>query len=332
MQGTALENGLATDWYIDERSDPEKATYAAAKYLKTLHGIFDGDWHLALAAYNGGPGRLQRAIRTSGRDDFWKLSASTRYLPRETRDYVPLILAAVIVAKNPVQYGLTITPNPMPQWEDVLVNGPVDLRRIAEFAGVTVDLIQDLNPELRRWTTPVRETEYKVKVPEGTAEMVSAALGSMPPGSLASFDHHTVKKGETLASIAKRLKVTRADLAAANYLSTRAKLQTGQQLIVPRAPATVMAAAERPLPAVATDSARRQPDAVLASNSAPVRTPAASPAKLVHRVQRGDTLTSIAKRYDTTVAALREWNRLTGSVIQVGQRLTVYVLRAVATN
>ena len=109
MKPTAQDHGLKTDWYIDERSDPEKATVAAAKYLKTLHRMFDGDWHLVLAAYNGGLGRLQRAMRSSGADDFWSLAESPRHLPRETREYVPLILAAIIVAKNPAQYGFEYT-------------------------------------------------------------------------------------------------------------------------------------------------------------------------------------------------------------------------------
>ena len=108
MKPTARDHGLKTDWYIDERSDPEKATVAAAKYLKTLYRLFDGDWHLVLAAYNGGLGRLQRAMRSSGADDFWSLAASPRHLPRETREYVPLILAAIIVAKNPAQYRLRV--------------------------------------------------------------------------------------------------------------------------------------------------------------------------------------------------------------------------------
>ena len=108
MKPTAQDHGLKTDWYIDERSDPEKATVAAAKYLKTLYRLFDGDWHLVLAAYNGGLGRLQRAMRSSGADDFWSLAESPRHLPRETREYVPLILAAIIVAKNPAQYGFEI--------------------------------------------------------------------------------------------------------------------------------------------------------------------------------------------------------------------------------
>ena len=107
MRGTALENGLRADWYLDERADPTKATQAAAKYLKTLYGMFE-DWHLAMASYNGGPGRVKRALTRSRKIDFWSLSATTRYLPRETRDYVPMILAAVIIAKNPAQYGFEI--------------------------------------------------------------------------------------------------------------------------------------------------------------------------------------------------------------------------------
>ncbi len=108
MRPTAMENGLKHDWYVDERSDPHKATRAAAKYLKTLGRMFDGDWHLALASYNGGPGRVQRAMKRYGRDDFWSLSSNPRWLPRETREYVPMILAAVIIARNPAQYGFTV--------------------------------------------------------------------------------------------------------------------------------------------------------------------------------------------------------------------------------
>ena len=108
MRGTALENGLRHDWYVDERSDPEKATLAAAKYLKTLRGMFDGDWHLALASYNGGPGRVQRAMQRSGVQEFWSLAETPRYLPRETREYVPMILAAIVIARNPAQYGFDV--------------------------------------------------------------------------------------------------------------------------------------------------------------------------------------------------------------------------------
>ena len=243
MRGTALENGLRHDWYIDERADPEKATRAAAKYLKTLYSMF-GDWHLALASYNGGPGRVQRAMKRSGRDDFWKLSATSRYLPRETRDYVPLILAAIIIARNPSQYEMDVTPIEAPLFETVTVAGAVDIRRVAEWAGASVQDIQDLNPELRRWTTPIRATEYELKVPMGAAEVINTRLTEQGGDDLAPLSHYTVKKDETLPSIAKKLGVSRSDLAEANYLSTKSKLQTGQQLIIPRAPTLLAARTE----------------------------------------------------------------------------------------
>jgi membrane-bound lytic murein transglycosylase D len=338
MRGTALENGLEHDWYIDERSDPEKATRAAAKYLKTLHKMF-GDWHLALASYNGGPGRVQRAMKRSGKDDFWTLSSTKRFLPRETRDYVPLILAAVIIAKNPTQYGMNLAPLDMPIYETVTLPAAVDLRRIAEWSGAPVQDIQDLNPELRRWTTPVRANDYSLKVPAGTADLIRAGLLSASADALAPLNHHVVKKGETLATIAKKLKVNRADLAEANYLSTRAKLTAGQQLIIPRAPATLLALnPENPAPALETlpTETRPTPDAALAVNVAPARpTPPpveVAPTRVVHRVKRGETLFSIAKRYGTTVALVRQWNRLRGSAIQAGQRLTILRDRSVATN
>ena len=337
MRGTALENGLKHDWYIDERSDPEKATRAAAKYLKTLYGMFD-DWHLALASYNGGPGRVQRAMKRSGRDDFWELSASRRYLPRETRDYVPLILAAVIIARNPSQYGMNIVPIDSPAYETVTLASAVDLRRVAEWAGTPVQTIQELNPELRRWTTPLRATDYELKVPEGTAEVISARMQEVAADDLAPLNRHTVKKGETLLSIAKKLKVSRADLAEANYLSPRATLKTGQQLIIPRAPTLLLAAnTATTSPVVETSalaSATAVPDAVpakAASRPAPRRVDSA-PERVIHRVRRGDTLFSIAKRYDTTVQELKEWNRLRSSAIKVGQRLTVVRDGGPATN
>src|SRR5688572_30265475 len=332
MSGTGLENGLEHDWYIDERADPEKATVAAAKYLTTLYKMF-GDWHLALASYNGGPGRVQRAMKRSGRKDFWKLSASSRYLPRETRDYVPLILAAIIVAKNPVQYGLSISEPEVMRSERIAVYSPVDLRKVAEWAGVSIEVIQELNPELRRWTTPARATDYELNVPEGTGSIVLAAMAAMEPEELASFNRYTVKKGETISTIAKKLKVNRTDLAEANYLTTKAKLGAGQLLIIPRAPTTLLAARTE-TPAPVTES--RSVDGVVASNVRPPAVENASAAsgvtKISHRVKRGETLLSIARLYKTTVAALKQTNRITGSAIKAGQRLTVLRTATVATN
>ena len=331
MRGTALENGLQHDWYIDERAEPEKATRAAAKYLKTLYATF-GDWHLALASYNGGPGRVQTAIKRSGSHDFWKLSASRRYLPRETRDYVPLILAAVIVARNPAQYGMEIVPDvDEPKFESVMLPVAVDLRRVAEWVGTTVQTIQDLNPELRRWTTPARATNYELKVPEGTADLVRAKLTDAGP-DVTNLTWHTVRSGETLLSIARKLGVSRADLAEANYLSVRSRVTAGQQLIIPRAPTLLLAArTDNTVPAVET----RPVDAVVATNTtipAVVPTAAASTpqTKLVYRVKRGDTLASIARLYETTVASLKKWNGLRNNTVLVGQRLTILSTRSAA--
>lgn len=328
MRGTALENGLRHDWYIDERAEPEKATRAAAKYLKTLHEMFDGDWHLALASYNGGPGRVQRAVKRSGRTDFWKLAASSAYLPRETRNYVPLILAAIVIARNPAMYGFEIEPAPPIQYETVTLSAAVDLRRIAEWLGVPVQSVQALNPELRRWTTPVRATDYELKVPPGTAEIVRARLEQADPGELAPLNWHTVKKGETLLSIAKKLKVSRLDLAEANYLSSRAALKAGQRLIIPRAPALLVAARpENPPPAVEPAA---EPGVVAVSTTASTAAPQA--ASISYRVKRGDTLSSIARLYRTSVASLKAWNRLRSNSIRVGQRLTIFTNRATATS
>jgi membrane-bound lytic murein transglycosylase D len=329
MRGTGLEMGLKHDWYIDERADAEKSTRAAAKYLKSLNKMFDGDWHLALASYNGGPGRVQRAVSRSGRTDFWKLSANSRFLPRETRDYVPLILAAMIIARNPAQYGMNITPWEEQEYEVVQVAKAVDIRRVAEWVDIPVQTIQELNPELRRWTTPVRATDYELKVPMGTADMLRERLSEADPTDLATLNRHSVKKGETLASIAKRLKVSRADLAEANYLTIRSKVRPGQQLIIPRAPTLLLATrTENPAPVVEARSA----DVVTVSNAQAPQVEQSAQSKLIHRVKRGDTLSSIARLYRTTVSSLRRWNRISGNAIQIGQRLTVFTNQPTATN
>ncbi len=324
MRPTAIENGLRHDWYIDERQDPEKSTHAAARYLKTLQSMFDGDWHLALAAYNGGPGRVRRAMKQSGLTDFWKLSAARRrYLPRETREYVPMILAAVIIARNPAQYGFT-PPDPAsaPAVEAVTVTGPVDLRRVAEWIEEPVTTVEQLNPELRRWTTPLRADGYVLRVPAGAAARLQARLDQTPPAERGALNWHTVRRGETMTTIARKLGVRRADLAEANYLTIRSPLRTGQKLVVPRPPAVLMASRpDRPAPAVATGADRVERASLTASN----RSGTTGTVRHVYRVRRGDTLSKIARTYKTTVSELKQWNRLRSSRINPGQRLTIYL-------
>jgi membrane-bound lytic murein transglycosylase D len=317
MKATARENGLHHDWYIDERSDPEKATIAAAKYLKTLHKLFNGDWNLVLAAYNGGLGRVQRAVKRSGKEDFWELSASSKYLPRETREYVPLILAAIIVAKNPAQYGFDIVAHDPISYDKVSVPRAIDLRRVAEWTGTSIDEIQALNPQLRRWTTPVKYPTFELKVPTGTGDQFQARLADAGPGDMTALKWYTVRSGESLAGIARKLKVSRADLAEANSLSVKSRVRSGQERIIPRAPATLLASrTERAAPA---EVASRALSGAATVTEAPTRTQ--SP--IVYRVKRGDTLSSIAQLFDTTVARIKSLNKLRGNAIIIGSRLKI---------
>ncbi|MGE0866416.1 MAG: LysM peptidoglycan-binding domain-containing protein [Vicinamibacterales bacterium] len=315
MRGTALENGLKADWYLDERADAEKATLAAAKYLKTLHKTFE-DWHLAMASYNGGPGRVKRALTRSRKNDFWQLSATSRYLPRETREYVPMILAAVIIAKNPAQYGFDVVPMVPTATETVIAPPALDLRRVAEWAAVPIDDIQKLNPEYRRWTTPVKAGEYTIRVPEGTAERVREGLAASSPNQLNALQWHTVKRGETLATIARKLRVNRTDLAEANYLKVNSRVKTGAKLLIPRMPSSALLA--RASSAELADAAAATVADVLAETVA-----VADPAERIYRVRKGDTLSAIARRTGATVAQLKSWNKMRGTRLNIGDRLIV---------
>ena len=321
MRATAVEQGLKHDWYVDERSDPEKATLAAAKYLKSLYKMFNGDWHLVLAAYNGGLGRLQRAMKNARTEDFWQLSESSRFLPKETREYVPLILAAIVVAKNPVQYGFNVLPAAPVEYEKVLVPRAIDLRRVAEWTGQTIDEVQELNPELRRWTTPLATPNYEIKVPAGTASMFASRLATASPDQLASLKFYTVRRGESIATIARKLSVSRTDLAEANKLSIRSPVRTGQELLIPRAPTGLLAASAS---APAPDSVPSRAISASATVSPSRREPSAT---LMYQVKRGDTLSSIARLFNTSVAKIRSWNRLNDNHIVPGDRLKILASR-----
>ena len=329
MRGTALENGLSADWYLDERADPTKATQAAAKYLKTLHGMFE-DWHLAMASYNGGPGRVKRALTRSRKNDFWQLTSTTKFLPRETRDYVPMILAAIIIAKNPSQYGFDIVPVVPTLTETVIVPPALDLRRVAEWAEVPMDDIQALNPEFRRWTTPVKKGEYAIKVPQGTADRVREGLASAEPGQLNAMQFHTVKRGETIASIAKKLGVNRTDLAEANYLRTSSRVTAGARLIIPRMPSAALLARassgelEKAAETIVAD--------VLAQTTEETKSPVTPSRARTYKVRSGDTLSAIARKTGTTITQLKSWNKLRTTNLKVGTQLLIQSPRAVNTQ
>jgi membrane-bound lytic murein transglycosylase D len=250
------------------------------------------------------------------------MSASTRYLPRETREYVPMILAAIIIARNPAQYGFEITPQPPVAYETVQVPRAVDLRRVAEWTGASIDDIQTLNPELRRWTTPVRYPDYAVKVPVGTADVLRERLASAPESEWSALQFYTARRGDTMAVVSRRFGVSRTDLAGANGLSTKARLRPGQQLLIPRAPAPLLARSlERPEPQADVVRASRDLGGAAISSAA---TEPEAVKRITYRVKRGDTLFSIARLYETTVDALKQWNRLRSSRIAPGDRLTIY--------
>ncbi len=328
VAATGKLHGLRTDWYVDERSDPEKATVAAAKYLEELRDAFKGDWHLAMASYNTGPGYVLQAIRRKGVADFWALAEKGRYLVRETREYVPMILAAIVVGRNPSQYGFSFEPVAQPQYDVVKVTGPVDLRRVAEWTQSTVDIIRELNPELRRLTTPVGATGYPegypLHVPIGSGDALQVKLAEAAPEELTTLQWYTVKRGESLTSIANKLVVRRADLAEANYLTLKSAVAPGRKLVVPRAP-TALLAAQPARPAAGTDAR----PAVATSQAAPSESVASSgePQPTTYVVKRGDTLFSIAATFRTTVESLKSLNRLRGDLIAPGDKLTVMAFR-----
>ncbi len=296
MLGTAREHDLDQTWFVDERGDPEKATVAAARYLKSLNQTFDGDWHFALASYNAGPARLQGAIRRSKKTDFWAIASTSRYLPRETREYVPMILAAIVIARNPELYGFRVGAAAPLVYETVAIPDAVALTTVAEWAEVSVETLRALNPELRRNMTPT--SNHDLKVPVGTAPTIQAKLAIHT--DFIKFRFHTVKTGETLNAIARKYGFTTKQLREANDLRT-SRVARNQPLMIPL----------RPVTALSTASAAR-----------PAAAPASS-ATSTYRVRQGDTLYSIARQFDTTVDDIKKLNRLASDRIKIGDRLTV---------
>jgi membrane-bound lytic murein transglycosylase D len=293
---TGRRYGLTVDGWLDERSDPDKATRAAAEYLKDLHDLF-GDWNLALAGYNAGEGKVQRAIARYKTDDFWKLR-KTRGLRRETKNYVPLIHAAIVIAKAPERYGFTLTPDEAPEFEQVPVEGAVHLAVIARCAGETIDEIRALNPELRRLATPADRT-FALRVPAGRAKDVAACLDERPPEERVTYRMHRVQRGQTLGSIARANGVSAREVAEANGFPLQRRLRIGTELIVPVPPGPRVKRVRREAPA---------PD---------------ERDRVLHHIRPGDTLASIAARYGTTVRELQAWNGLSGSAITAGTVLTI---------
>ncbi len=232
IPATARRYGLKIDFWVDERRDPEKSTRAAARYLKQLYEKF-GSWLLALAAYNAGEGKIWRAIRTVEDTDYWRLT-KTRYIKRETKNYVARFIAAALVASNPEEYGFKdLDLHPPLRYDKVMVNAPVSLDFVAKCTGVTVATIRELNPELKRWCTPVDVKSYELKVPEGTANEFLRCFNSATPKERLTKIPYLVKKGDTLYEIAKARKVSLRAIMELNRGVNPKRLRPGQVIYLP---------------------------------------------------------------------------------------------------
>ncbi|MGZ3533847.1 MAG: transglycosylase SLT domain-containing protein [Thermodesulfobacteriota bacterium] len=229
---TGKRYGLRSNWWVDERRDPEKSTIAAAKYLKDLYEMF-ACWYLAAAGYNAGEYKIINAIKRYKTEDFWKLS-NYRYLKRETKDYVPLMIAATLVAKEPEKYGFIDVEYQEPlRYEKVKVPELTDLSHIAKACETSLEEIKDLNPELRRGVTPPNETEYEIKIPFGKRDLFLENFEAMKPLEKFQFKTHLVKKGETLPGIAKLYRVDLEPLLEINHLSKMSPLSKGTTVLIP---------------------------------------------------------------------------------------------------
>jgi membrane-bound lytic murein transglycosylase D len=281
------EYGLRHTWWIDERQDPEKATHAAAQHLRDLYALF-GDWYLAMAAYNCGPGNVQKGIERTGYADFWELY-KRNVLPRETKNYVPIILALTLIAKDAAHYGIQAEPEASVATDIVKPGHAIDLRLVAETIDVDVDTLRSLNPALLRLATP-DDPSFELHLPAGTAERFSAEIADIPPDKWVSWRRHRVEPGETLTSIAKKYRVTPLAIAEANNVERGVGLNAGEKLIIPAA-------------ALQSDMKRRL---------------------VSYRVRKGDTLSGIADRFSVEANDVRKWNRLKTNHVSRGMVLRIY--------
>ena len=294
MVGTGRAYGLRDNWWIDERSDVRKSTRAAARHLKDLYEEF-GDWNLVLAAYNAGGRRIERNWKRYGRIDYWTM-VKRRLLPRETRNFVPSILASIIIFKHPGKYGFSVEPDPPLRYESIRLYEQVDLRVAAEEVGISVRTLFELNPELRRGITPYNFPDYRLKVPLGKGELLRQKLASLPAHKRVQFRHHRVSRGETLSVIASGYRSSIQAIAEVNRIRNIHRLQIGQNLIIPLG----------------------------GSPSGGFRPSAGQDLPEKHVVRRGESLFKIARRYGVTVRDLLRWNNLKADgVIHPGQNIRI---------
>ena len=299
MPATGKLYGLRIDWWIDERKDPIKSTQAAAEHLKDLHNLF-GSWPLALASYNAGAGKVQRAVLRTRSDDFWDLKAS-RYIRKETKNYVPKYMAATIIAKNPEAYGFTLTNYEPFKFDEVLIEESTDLRLIARCAECTYEEIKELNPELKRWVTPPHFDKYILRIPPGKKEAFLTNFAAVPPEQKIKWERHEVRKGETLAGLSKQYNTTPDAIRDINGLKKN-RVTPGKHLLIPM------------------DVNAKAQDASFLSPGQTSREQ-----EILYRVRRGETLVKIARKHNVSVTDIKEWNKGIGQTLRAGQKIKLVV-------
>ena len=305
---TGRRYGLRIGFWIDERRDFVKATHAAAQYLSALHDRF-GHWYLAFAAYNAGPGRVARAIRRTRSDDFWRISR-TRRLKSETKHYVPKLLAAAKIAKEPKTFGFDgVEYLPPLKWETVVIRSATDLKTAAQACGLSgPESLELLNPELRTKVTPPGES-YELRVPPRTANVCQRGLAVLAPSERFTFRYHDVKLGDSLATLASRYTTTATAIATFNEIGER-QLEDFDEIVVP-----IKVADAAGVPIIRPSQRKYRPSAY-----GPVESRVT-----IHRVRSGDSLWRIARRYGVSIRKLRLWNGLWRSNrLRIGQKLKIH--------
>jgi membrane-bound lytic murein transglycosylase D len=286
--------GLGHSMWVDDRQDPEKSTRAAARHLKDLYAQF-GDWYLAMAAYNSGPGTVQAAVKRTGYADFWELYRRN-VLPKETRNYVPIILAVTIMAKNPSQYGLDgVAMEHPPDFDTVTINYPVDLRLAAECVNSTPEELQDLNPSLLRTTTP-HQGEFALHLPAGTKDQYATAIAAVPPDMRLWWRYATVHSGDTLASLARSYRVTAKAISEANHLDS-SELTADAKVVIPIAPG-------------------KHPQSDNGTYAKRITR---------YKVHKGDTVETVAENFGISAQMLRRWNGLRGDSLSGRKILALHL-------
>lgn len=320
IQGTGAAYGLRVNWWLDNRRDPVKATRAAARHLRDLYRAM-GDWHLALSTYNCSMTRIKRCMTEMEDSTFWGIRPC---LPKETQNYVPLYIAATMIASDPERYGFTNIQYESPaSFDTVRIYEAVDINALGSAAGVSGLEIKDLNPELLQPSTPPQEITgsqgYVLRVPSGTSQMFFTNYAKLSQEEKRPWLAHMVERGESLKSIARTYGLTPAQLADYNDMGTSEKLRKGQRL---RVPMSVMA----PTAIASTEATEKTVTAPAASAPAPVRS-----SKITHRVRKGETLTQIANRYGVRTTDIRNWNNLSyRKGLKKGQLLALYLDRSAA--